>query len=147
MALVQRVFNQLSDLVFHEIDPTVGYAREVVFVDVGADTPVTMGTVAYRAKAATDTAYTLLSAAGQLVATNEFVVLYGDHYGAQTAGWTLLAADTTDNAVGYVRGMVQLKDQLIKATTAGFLNATQFAALVHLLKAQDVIVEVTAVAP
>lgn len=146
MALVQRVFNQLSDLVFHEIDPCVGYAREVVFVDVAADTPITMGTVAYRAKAATDTAYTLLSSNAQLVTTNEFVVLYGDRYSAQTAGWTLLAADTTDNAVGYVRGMVQLKDQLIKANTS-FLNAAQFAALVHLLKAQDVIVEVTSVAP
>lgn len=146
MALVQRVFNQLSDLVFHEIDPAVGYSREVVFVDVAADTPITMGTVAYRAKAATDTAYTLLTAAAQLVTTNEFVVLYGDRYSAQTAGWTLLAADTTDNAVGYVRGMVQLKDQLIKANTS-FLNAAQFNALVHLLKAQDVIVEVTSVAP
>lgn len=143
MPLVQRGFTQLSDLVVHEKDPSVGYAREVVFVDVAADTPVVMGMVAYRAKAATDTAYTLLSAAGQLVTTNEFVVLFGDEYSAKPQGFTLLAADTTDNAVGFVRDNVILKDYLIKSATSGFLNAAQFAALVHLLKAQGVIVEQT----
>lgn len=143
MPLVTRGFTQLSDLVVHERDPSVGYAREVVFVDVAADTPVVMGMVAYRAKAATDTAYALLSNASQLVTTNEFVVLFGDEYSAKPQGFTLLAADTTDNAVGYVRDNVILKDYLIKSATSGFLNATQFAALVHLLKAQDVIVEIT----
>lgn len=142
MPLVARNFRQLSDLVFHEIDPSVGYAREVVFVDVGADTTVPMGTVAYRAKAASDAAYTLLSAAGQLLTTNEFVVLFGDEYGCK-ADITLLAAETTDNAVGYVRGMVQLKDYLLKEATDSFLDATQFETLRHLLKAQGVIVEVT----
>lgn len=144
MALVERNFTQLSDLVLKEIDPTNGYSREVVFVDVASDTPVTIGTVAYRAKG-TDpaAAYALLSAAGQLVATNEFIVLFGDEYGAQTAGWTLLAAETTNNAVGFVRGVVQLKDALLKETTSGFLNATQFESLRHLLKAQGVVVEVT----
>lgn len=143
MPLVTRGFTQLSDLVVHERDPSVGYAREVVFVDVAADTPVVMGMVAYRAKAATDTAYALLSNASQLVTTNEFVVLFGDEYSAKPQGFTLLAADTTDNAVGYVRDNVILKDYLIKSATSGFLDATQFAALVHLLKAQDVIVEIT----
>lgn len=143
MPLVTRGFTQLSDLVVHERDPSVGYAREVVFVDVASDTPVVMGMVAYRAKAATDTAYTLLSNASQLVTTNEFVILFGDRYQAKPQGFTLFAADTTDNAVGYVRDNVILKDYLIKSATSGFLNATQFAALVHLLKAQDVIVEIT----
>lgn len=142
MPLTQRGFTQLSDLVVHERDPSVGYAREVVFVDVTADTVVPMGTVAYRAKAATDTAYTILTAAAQLVATNEFVVLFGDRYCAKPQGFTLKAADTTDNAVGYVRDNVILKDFLIKAN-ASFLNATQFAGLVHLLKEQSVIVEIT----
>jgi len=143
MPLVQRGFTQLSDLVVHERDPSVGYAREVVFVDVAADTPVVMGMVAYRAKAATDTAYTLMTAAAQLVTTNEFVVLFGDRYCAKPQGFTLLAADTTDNAVGYVRDNVILKDYPIKAATSGFLNASQFEALRHLLKEQGVIVEIT----
>lgn len=143
MAIVNRTFTQLSDLVVHERDPSVGYAREVVFVDVAADTPVVMGMVAFRAKAATDTAYTLLSAAGQLVTTNEFIVLFGDEYGAKPQGFTLLAAETTDNAVGYVRDNVILKDYPIKQATSGFLNATQFEALRHLLKEQGVIVEIT----
>lgn len=143
MPLVTRGFTQLSDLVVHERDPSVGYAREVVFVDVASDTPVVMGMVAFRAKAATDTAYALLSNASQLVTTNEFVVLFGDEYGAKPQGFTLLAAETTDNAVGYIRDNVILKDYLMKAATSGFLNAAQFAALVHLLKAQGVIVEIT----
>lgn len=146
MPLVSRPFVQLSDLVFHEKFPAEGYAREVVFVDVAADTTVTLGTVAYRAKGATDGAYTLLTAAAQLVATNEFVVLFGDRYGCKDS-WTLLAADTTDNAVGFVRDDVQLKDYLLKQlyTTGGspVLTPTQFQALVHLLKQQGIIVEVT----
>ena len=143
MPLVQRNFRQLSDLVFHEIDPSVGYAREVVFVDVAADTTVPVGMVAYRAKGASEGAYTLLSAAAQLVATNEFVVLFGDEYGFRTDGIPLAAAETADNAVGFVRGPVQLKDCLIREATSGFLDATQFEQLRHLLKAQDVIVEIT----
>ena len=143
MPLVQRNFRQLSDLVFHEIDPSVGYAREVVFVDVAADTTVPVGMVAYRAKGASEGAYTLLSAAAQLVTTNEFVVLFGDEYGFRTDGIPLAAAETADNAVGFVRGTVQLKDYLIREATSSFLNATQFEQLRHLLKAQDVIVEIT----
>ena len=143
MPLVQRNFRQLSDLVFHEFDPSVGYAREVVFVDVAADTTVPVGMVAYRAKGASEGAYTLLSAAAQLVTTNEFVVLFGDEYGFRTDGIPLAAAETADNAVGFVRGTVQLKDYLIREATSSFLNATQFEQLRHLLKAQDVIVEIT----
>jgi hypothetical protein len=147
MPLTSRPFNQLSDLVLHEKDPFVGYAREVVFVDVASDTPVTLGTVAYRAKGNSDTAYALLSNVSQLVNTNEFVVLFGDRYGCKESGWTLLAADTTDNAVGFVRDNVILKDYLLKQlyTTGGspLLNASQFAALVHLLKEQGIIVEIT----
>lgn len=146
MPIVSRPFFQLSDLVVHEKDPSVGYAREVVFVDVGADTTVTPGTVAYRAKGATDAAYSLLSASSQLVATNEFIVLFGDEFSCADS-WVLLAADTTDNAVGFVRDNVILKDYLIRQiyTTGGspVLNATQFQSLVHLLKQQGVILEVT----
>lgn len=143
MPLVTRGFTQLSDLVVHEREPSVGYAREVVFVDVASDTVVPMGMVAYRAKAASDAAYTLLSASSQLVTTNEFVVLIGNRYQAKPQGFTLLAADTTDNALGYVRDNVILKDYPIKQATSGFLNATQFESLRHLLKEQGVIVEIT----
>lgn len=144
MPLVSRPFTQLSDLVLHEKEPAVGSAREVVFVDVAADTVVTLGTVAFRAKAATDTSYALLTASSQLVATNEFVVLFGDRYGCKES-WTLLGADIVDNAVGFVRDNVQLKDYLLKQKyiTGGVLNTTQFAGLVHLLKSQGVIVEIT----
>lgn len=146
MPLVTRPFRQLSDLVVHEREPSLGYAREVVFVDVASDTPVTIGTVAFRAKAATDTSYALLSNASQLVTTNEFIVLFGDQYGCQLNGWTLLAADTADNAVGFVRDNVQLSEYLIEqiyttGDNALTLTGPQFEALRHLLKQQGVILE------
>lgn len=147
MPIVSRPFNQFSDLVVHEREPSVGYAREVVFVNVSSDTDVTMGTVAYRAKGASDGAYALLSDPAQLVATNEFIVLFGDQYRAKPEGWTLFAADTEDNAVGYVRDNVILKDYLIEQIyTTGdtpVLNAAQFENLRHLLKQQGVILEIT----
>ena len=78
---------------FHEKEPSVGSAREVVFVDVATDTVVTPGTVAFRAKGNTDASYALLTASSQLVNTNEFIVLFGDRYGYKDS-WTLLAAET-----------------------------------------------------
>jgi hypothetical protein len=143
MPLVNRSFYQLSDLVLHEKDPSIGYAREVIFVDVAADTVVTPGTVVFRAKAATDTSYALLTSNTQLVTTNEFAVLFGDRYGAKES-WTLLGAETTDNAVAFVRDNVILKDFLLKQKyVTSVLTAPQFEALRHLLKEQGVILEVT----
>lgn len=146
MPLVTRNFRQLSDLVLHENDPCVGQSREVIFVDVAADTVLPMGAVVYRAKAATDTSYAPLSAAAQLVTTNEFGIVFGDHYGCK-AEVTLLAADTVDNAVAFVRGPIQLKDYLVEEFATGgdtpILTPTQFESLCHLLKAQNVILETT----
>ena len=143
MPLVSRTFSQLSQLVLHEKDPAVGYAREVIFVDVAADTVVTPGTVVFRAKAATDTSYAPLTSNAQLVTTNEFAVLFGDKYGCKES-WTLLAADTTDNAVAFVRDNVILKDYLLKVKyVTSVLTSPQFEALRHLLKAQGVILEIT----
>ncbi len=144
MPLVSRTFSQLSQLVLHEKDPAVGYAREVIFVDVAADTVVTPGTVVFRAKAATDTSYAPLTSNAQLVTTNEFAVLFGDKYGCKES-WTLLGADTTDNAVAFVRDNVILKDYLLKVkyVTGAVLTAPQFEALRHLLKEQGIIVELT----
>ena len=150
MPLVNRSFGLLSNLVIHEDDPSVGKARQCVFVDTAADTTVTPGYVAYRAKGATANApYTLLSAAAQLVATNEFVVLFGDRYGHKDS-WVILAADTdtnplNGNSVGFVRDNVILSDYLLKQiyTTGGspILTAPQFETLRHLLRAQGLIVE------
>ena len=143
MPLVTRSFSQLSHLVLHEKDPSIGYAREVIWVDVAADTVVTPGTVVFRAKGATDLAYGLLTSNTQLVTTNEFAVLFGDRYGHKES-WTLLAADVVDNAVAFVRDNVILKDYLLKQKyVTSVLTAPQFEALRHLLKAQGVILEIT----
>lgn len=147
MPLVSRPFYQLSDLVLHEKDPAVGYAREVIFVDVAADVTLPLGTVVYRAKAATDTAYVPITAAAQLVTTNQFAVVFGDRYQAKPEGIPLKAADTTDNALGFVRDNVILKDYLLKQiytpASSPMLTPTQFEGLRHLLKEQGVILELT----
>jgi len=147
MPLVSRPFYQLSDLVLHEKDPSIGYAREVIFVDVSSDVTLPLGTVVFRARAATDTSYAPLSASGQLVATNEFAVVFGNRYQAKPEGVSLLAADTTDNALAFVRDNVILKDYLLKQiytpASSPMLTGPQFEALRHLLKQQGVILEAT----
>ena len=146
MAFTSRTFFQLSDLVVHEAHPSEGYSRETILVTVGGDTTVTPGTVVYRAKADTKAAYAPLTSNSQLVATNEFAVLFGDRYGAKES-WVLKSTDTVANAVAFVRGGggLILKDYLLKAKyVTGTLSASQFTnGLVHLLKSQGIIVEFT----
>lgn len=140
---------RFSDLVFHELDPSVGYARECINVTPPAGgAPVTIGTVVYRA-AGTDPegAYAVLSAAAQLVATNEFAVVYGDNYGFNASFVPNAIVAGEFNAVGFKRGPVQLKDYYIKqvAQDADGANLTdaQFETLRELLKKQGIIVEIT----
>lgn len=141
---------RFSDLVFHELDPSVGYARECINVTPpAASAPVVMGTVVFRAKTVTDpyAAYAVVSAAGQLVDTNEFVVVYGDEYSFNASFVPKAVQTTTFNAVGFKRGPIQLKEYYIKAWAqdADGLNLTdaQFASMKEVLKRQGVIVEIT----
>tara|TARA_R110000744_G_C19371770_1_gene563150 strand:+ start:25196 stop:25651 length:456 start_codon:yes stop_codon:yes gene_type:complete len=150
MPLVNRPYDtQMSDLVFHELDPTVGYTRECINVTPpAASAPVLMGTVVFRAKSADPAApYAVLSAAAQLVLTNEFVVVFGDHYGVQSSFVPSTIAAGSFNAVGFKRGPVQLKDYLIKQIAqdadGANLSDAQFETLKEVLKVQDIIVEKT----
>jgi len=138
---------RLSDLVFHEIDAASGYARECINVTPpAAGAPVKLGQVVFRAKG-TDpyAAYAVLSAASQLVATNEFAVVFGDGYGFNPEFVPLAVNGTTFNAVSFKRGMVQLKEYFIKPLVVGVGGMTEanFNSLKELLKTQDVIVETT----
>lgn len=145
MALIQRPYQLLSDLVVHEIDPAVGYARKVVNVAVGADTTLKLGAVVFRAKGTDPAAtYAPLTAAGQLVTTNEFAVMIGDFYGYEISPVTILASESPKKLTVYQRGMVMLKDFTIKTAVLGTFAAisdSQFATLVHLLEQQGVLVE------
>lgn len=145
MPLIQRPYQLLSDLVVHEVDPSVGYARKVVNLTVGADTTLKLGAVLFRAKGTDPTvAYAPVTAAGQLVATNEFAVLIGDYYGYEISPITITAAESPKKVTVYKRGMVMLKDFTVKAAVLGTfptISDAQFASLVHLLELQDVLVE------
>lgn len=139
---------RLSDLVFHEVDPSSRYSRESINVTPAA-TPFALGTVLFRAKATLDpyAPYAVLSAAAQIVETNEFVVLFGDEYGYNPSFIPKEVQTTTFNAVGFIRGQVQLKDYYLRqfAQAPAGLNLTdaQFLTLTTLLKRQGVVVEKT----
>lgn len=146
MPITARSFYQLSDLVVSEDCPSKGVCRETVLVTVGGDTTVTAGTVVFRAKGDTKAAYAPLTNNSQLVAANEFAVLFGDRSGAKES-WLLKSTDTGSNAVAFARGAggLILKDYLIKTKyVPATLTASQFTnGLVHLLKAQGILVETT----
>lgn len=153
MPFVANPFSKrFSDLVFHEIDPSVGYARESVNITPPTTaTTVELGSVFFRAKSLDSAApYARLSAAAQLVDTNEFVVIYGDRYSFNPAFVPFAVTTGEFNAVGFKRGPLQLKEyyikQVVQAATANggaALTDAQFETLRELLKRQDIIVEVT----
>lgn len=145
MPVVSRPLEPLfSDLVFHELDPSAGYARECINVTPpAASAPVLLGTVVFRAASVDPTAaYAVLVNASDIVATNEFAVVFGNGFGFNASFVPNAIATGALNAVAFKRGLVQLKDYYIKLRHAN-LNATQFASLKEVLKKQGVIVELT----
>ena len=145
MPVVARPLEPLfSDLVFHELDPSVGYARECINVTPpAASAPVQLGTVVFRA-ASTDpaAAYAVLVNASDIVATNEFAVVFGDAFGFNASYVPNAIAAGVFNSVAFKRGPVQLKDYYLKLRQDK-LNANEFAILKVVLKKQGVIVELT----
>ena len=136
----------ISDLVVNELDPAVGYARKVIRVAGSGTLP--MGAVVYRAKGTDPSAtYAPVSASAQLVATNEFAVVFGDEYGCNGSISIQSSPAATGNAVAFVKGPVILKEYLLKAFAmdeeGAAFNATQFNSLKHLLEQQGVRVEFT----
>ena len=146
MPLIDIEQTKLSDLVVHEIDPSVGYARRVVNISTTA-TDVPMGTIVYRtiSSGALDqgASFAVLSDPEvQLVATNEFAVQFGDNYGCKTA-WIAGASASTVNSVAFVKGDVILKDELILDATGFTRNSVEHRKLKQLLENQGVIIEQT----
>lgn len=144
--MIKRPYQLLSDLVVHEFDPSVGYARRVVNVSVTADTTFNLGAVFYRAKGTDPTvAYSVVNNSSQLVTTNEFAVMIGDFYGYEIAPVTVLLANSPQKLTVYKRGLVVLKDFTVKAAVLANwsgMTDSNFASLCHLLEEQDVLVEV-----
>lgn len=134
---------RLSDLIFDEYIQA-GFTREVINVTPpAAGAPVTLGTVVFRAKSLDPAApYAVVTAAAALVDTNEFAVVFGDGYGFNPSFVPNAIGAGKTNAVSIKRGPIQLKDYYIKQVHSG-LSAANIITLKELLKAQNVIVEVT----
>ena len=153
MPFVEFNSKQLSDLVVHEQDPSVGYARQDLNVTPPAGgAAIAMGTVVLRAKAATNTpatAYSVLDASSDLSVDNEFAVVYGNHYSCQESFVPRSIANGQFNAVGFVgkNGGLILKDKLVREVAmdseGAALTETQFQQLRELLASQGIILEVT----
>lgn len=137
MALLDLTFRTLGDLVVHELDPSVGYARKVITLNFTAAGSVPMGTVV--AKAAADTTYHRAVVADLTTAGTRFAVVFGDAYSAKAT--FDVAATTNTQAVAFVRDEVILSDYLIKQVNTQF-NAAQIETLKGLLEQQGVLVEV-----
>lgn len=143
----------LSDLVYHELDPSVGYARQDLNITPPAGgAEVKMGTVVFRAKASANTAstpYAALSGAGDISVDNEYAVVYGNHYQCKGSFVPRDIAEGQFNAVGFVgkNGALMLKDYLVKAiaqdSAGASLSDAEFENLREVLASQGLLVEVT----
>lgn len=145
MALITIEQKMLSDLVFHEQDPSVGSARRVVNV-TGAGAALPMGSLVFRtiASGAVDqaAAYAPVTApTTQIVATNELAVVFGDKYGCKETFTT--AGSGTTAAVAFVRGEVQLKDDLLLSENTITRGSADHKALKAILERQGIIIETT----
>lgn len=138
---------RFSDLVVHELDPSVGYGRKSVNVTPPANSgAVQLGTVVFRAKGTNpEAAYAVFSNVSQLVATNEFAVIYGDHFSFNPSFVPRAVAAGRFNAVGFVghAGGLQLKELYIKETVTAAvpaITAAEFESLKELLELQGIVV-------
>ena len=149
MAKFNLTQRRLSDLIVHEADsPYVGYTRadltDAVVTVAGADV-LTLGTPVFRAKGAVAGAkWTPVKANTALVTTNEFALVIADGLGEQND-----VAGAGDHKVTLlVRGNVVVKKATVEAAAdaVGLTNAADKANLVHLLKEQGIVPEITIVA-
>lgn len=144
MPLIAITQNMLSNLVFKEMEPADGYARRVVNVTSTADMP--MGTVVFRSLASgavdQDAPFAPVAQGGaELVAANEFAVVFGDKFGVKDV--VEGAATGTVAAVSFVRDEVQLKDDLLLSVNGITRGSAAHKALKALLEKQGIIIETT----
>lgn len=140
--MVTEVIQQyLSDLVVHEVDPKVGYARRSLVVEDDKD--VVLGTLVYRSKSSGEldqkAEYTVYTTNSALVATNEFAVVFGDNM-CFNPSFTTEDLDGAYNAVGFVRDEVILKDATIFEAN-GITTDGDKEKVKALLEAQGIIIE------
>lgn len=145
MPFINKPYFILSDLVVNELEPCVGWARKVVPVDIDDETEVAQGTVVFRARGIDPTVpFAPITAAANLAITNEYAVLFGDHYNAKP---TFLV--TQGEAVSFFNQGVILKEKALKDiyvdVDTPILTEAQFEGLKLLLERQGIRVEHTLV--
>lgn len=146
MAKFSYKARKLSDLIVHEADsPHIGYTRadlkDATVTVAGADV-LTLGTPVFRAKnAVAGTKWAPVKAAAALVTTNEFALVIADGLGEQ---FDVSGAGDHDVTL-LVHGNVVVKDATVKAAAKaiGLTVAADQANLIHLLKAQGIVAEIT----
>ena len=142
MALIAINNPMLSDLVVHEVDTSAGYAHRMVVLN-DDETVFDMGTLVTRTISSGQldqaAAYSKvdLGSDTDLVATNEFAVVFGDAYSARDEFTTGKAADAPHKGVAFVRGEVQLKAGKIQAVNGA--SDAQMVKIKALLEAQGII--------
>lgn len=134
----------IGDLVKHEYAPYIGYSREEITVGSTPGVTLPMGSVVFRAIADTVGNYAVLSNVSQLAAANEFAITLGDTLGEVLP--LVVPAAGTGKAAAIVRGPIILSDKYVFETVIAnglALDATAKAKLVHMLKKQGIILEIT----
>lgn len=127
-----------SDLVVAHEDHNFSNANANITPPAGG-AAIPFGTVVFRAKGQADTAaWTVLTAADALVTTNDFAVVFGNHYGFAADFVPRAIAAGKYNAI-VIRRDAALKEYYIKEVHATALGA-DYPLLVSLLNAQGLLV-------
>ena len=143
MTMTTLPFNRQSDLVLEEDKNCVRTQRKVISLNLTSAELVKLGQIVYRAKGTDPTAtYSKVSSSGQIVATNEFAVVFGDRlefkesFNAPTSGFATTPAIAYTNGFG---GQLILRSTLPDALlTAAGLSASNIASLKLLLENQGI---------
>ena len=142
MAFVEIDQPFLSDLLVKEREDYYSRAEGIVSIAAGETSP--QGTVFFRAKGTDPAAtWTKVVAAGNLVTTNEFAILAGDHYNIQKS--VTFATTTPKTALFWVRD-AEFKQTPILAIHDAALSDAEFATLKKLLADQELFIAKSAVA-
>lgn len=134
----------IGDLIKHEMFPYIGYSREEITVASTPGVTLPMGSLVFRAIADTPGNYAVFSNVSQLVGTNEFAITLGDQLGEVLP--LVVPAAGTNKCAAVRRGPIILSDKYVFDTVIAngvALNDTNKANLVHLLKKQGIILEIT----
>lgn len=135
---------RLSDLILQEYDSGTAYTRDAASVTPPAEGKYKCGTLVFRAKGLDPEAPYALATDADLVETNEFAILIGDHFQYEVEIELLPVEAGKPNAVVLARGNAILASWVIEEVGKqnGLVEA-DFPKAYALLANQGIIVEKT----